>query len=92
MNEIALTKELESTIQASHGFLLSMGQVADLLAYPSVQAARRAHVRGNLPVKMSRLPNRRGLFATATQVAEVIASTSNAIQSADSRDIPMTEA
>lgn len=80
MDQTALARELECKIQASHGFLLTMRQVAELLAYPSVHAAQRAHVRGILPVEMSTLPRRRGLFTTAADVAEAIAQSSQTLK------------
>lgn len=55
-----------------YGSLLTLADVAKVFRYPSVQAARKARVRGSLPVTMCKIPPRRGWFATAAAVAEVL--------------------
>lgn len=39
------------------------------LAYPSLDAARKAHARGQTPIAMLRLPYRRGLFVSTRALA-----------------------
>ena len=64
----------EQEIRARYGEILTVGDLAEILKYPSAQALRKAHSRGRLPIKLLRFPNRKGYFATAKMVAEVLDS------------------
>ena len=57
-----------------YGMLLSVEDLARLFKYPSAEAVRRAHYSGRLPVKLRSFPDRRGLFVTALEVADVMRS------------------
>lgn len=59
-------------LMREYGVLLSVEEVAKVLRYPNAEAARRAHYRGKLPVPLKKLPGRRILFATATDVARAL--------------------
>ena len=59
-------------ITSRYGLVLSLKDIADIFHYPSLQAVRKAHTRGTLPVKLKTFPGRRGMFATAESVAEAI--------------------
>lgn len=59
----------ERTLAERFGPLMSLEDVVQVLKYPSMQAARKAIMRGSFPLEMIRLPSRRGLFVTARQVA-----------------------
>lgn len=59
-------------ITSRYGLILSLEDIADIFHYPSMQAVRKAHTRGTLPVKLKTFPGRRGMFATAESVAEAI--------------------
>ena len=61
-------------IAEQYGQLLSLADVAHALRYPSVEAARKAMLRGTFPVEMKKLPPRRGLFVTAKQLATYLDS------------------
>lgn len=64
----------EHLIRAQYGEVLTLSDIAEILRYPSVQALRKAHSRGRLPIKLLQFPNRKGYFATAKMVAEVLDS------------------
>lgn len=71
MPSLTTTRHYTSLLDR-YGSLLTLADVAKVFRYPTVQAARKARVRGSLPVTMSRIPPRRGWFATATDVAEAL--------------------
>lgn len=64
----------ERAIAEQYGLLLSFSDVVKALRYPSLHAARKAMLRGTFPIEMKKLPLRRGLFATARQLAEYLDS------------------
>ncbi len=64
-----LISERLASIRARYGDLLDLQQVADFYKYPSVQAVRKAHQRGTLPVTLHRFPRKAGFFAKAEDVA-----------------------
>lgn len=68
------TQRIEERLREDFGALLTQADLARILRYPTVQAIRKARVRGNLAIPMFRLPMRRGWFATARAVAEFLAS------------------
>ena len=62
----------EAEFRVRFGDLLTLADVAALLRYPSLLAARKALARGQLPVKLVRLPNRRGWFTPVGAVARFL--------------------
>jgi hypothetical protein len=68
MSSEAISERLGS-IRERYGDLLDLKQVADFYRYPSVQAVRKAHQRGTLPVMLHRFPRKVGFFAKAEDVA-----------------------
>lgn len=55
-----------------YGQLLTLEEVAQVLRYPSVQAVRAAHSRGQLPIPLFRMGPRRRLFASAGALADYL--------------------
>ena len=53
---------------------MSFSEVAEMLRYPSIQAARKALLRGSFPIPMVRMPPRRGWYATPKTVAAFLDS------------------
>lgn len=70
---ISLEKMLESDLLGQYGPLLTGDALRRALGYPSMDAVRQALSRGTLPVPVFRLPNRRGTFALAKDVAHWLA-------------------
>lgn len=64
--------EREAFLRQRYGELLTLEEVAEVLRYPSANAARKAHSRGKFPLKLNRFPKRAGLFATAKAVAKCL--------------------
>ncbi len=62
----------EEQLVHRYGQLLTLSDLTDVLRYPSVQALRKARIRGRLPLELIKFPNRRGLFATARAVAALL--------------------
>lgn len=50
--------------------LVSTKELAKLLAYPSAAAVRQAITRGYFPIKVMKLPHRKGYFAWRETVEE----------------------
>lgn len=65
-----------------YGALLTLSEVAKVLRYPSTQAAQKAHLRGQMPLQMTQFPPRRGWFATALQIADLLARVDHPIDPA----------
>ena len=63
---------LRRLLHEQYGYLLTVGEVAEVLRYPSPAAVRQAHATGRLPVPLFSLPGRRTLFASAESVIEVL--------------------
>lgn len=61
--------DFEASLRARFGDLLTLADVAQVLRYPSLQAAQKARLRGALPIPMKRIDGRRGWYATARAVA-----------------------
>ena len=62
----------EEQLVHRYGQLLTLSDLTDVLRYPSVQALRKARIRGQLPIELVKFPNRRGWFATARAVAALL--------------------
>lgn len=54
------------------GDVLTLSDLAAVLKYPSVGAILKARSRGRLPLTLVQMPPRRGWFATAAAVAELL--------------------
>jgi len=65
----ALARELNDELVRHYGPLLSSADLIKVLNYPSANAYCQAAVRGTMPVPLLRIPNRRGKFALARDVA-----------------------
>lgn len=65
---------LLASLTQRYGQLLTLEEVAQVLRYPSVQAARTAHSRGQLPVPLFRMGPRRRLFASVGALADYLGS------------------
>lgn len=64
--------EREAALRERFGDLLTLSDLAIVLRYPSVGAIRKARSRGQLPIHLVQMPPRRGWFATAGAVAELL--------------------
>lgn len=60
-----------------YGVLLSVEDIASIFRYASGECVRKAHAAGRLPIKLGSFPARRGLYATAFSVAQVIGQFEN---------------
>lgn len=69
-----LAKALESDLLRLHGStILTLKQLQRALNYRSADAVKQAILRGVFPVHTFEMPNRRGKFALAKDVAEFLA-------------------
>lgn len=59
----------ESWVTRHYGALVSTAHLAQLLGFPSAPAVRRAANEGRLPIQLKAYAGRRGVFATAGEVA-----------------------
>lgn len=57
------------------GPLLTSSQAAKLLGYRNAEALRQARLRQRLPVRMFKIPNRRGWFTATEAVARWVEAT-----------------
>jgi len=64
----------EAQLVERYGLLMTLTDVAEALRYPSTQAARKARLRGALPVQLVQIPNRRGWWAMTRAVAQFLDS------------------
>jgi hypothetical protein len=71
-DDMATKAEREATLRERFGDVLTLSELAAVLRYPSVGAIRKARSRGQLPVAVVQMPPRRGWFATAEAVAELL--------------------
>lgn len=60
-------------IARHYGALVSTEALAKLLAFPTAAAVRRAVAEERLALKLHHVPGRRGVFASAADVAEYLA-------------------
>lgn len=65
-------RRVEDGLALRYGPLLTMADVSRVLRYPSVQAVQKARLRGSLPIKMFRMPPRRGWFVSSHSLAEFL--------------------
>jgi len=68
-----LAKRLELSLLEQFGPVLTGDSLRQALGYPSMNALRQAAMRGNIPVPLFKLENRRGRFALAIDVARWLA-------------------
>jgi len=61
-----------NSIRQKYGEILTLEEVAELFKYKTVDAVRKAHSRGSLPVPLHRFPKKAGYFARADEAAESI--------------------
>ena len=69
-----LERQLVIDLEARHGPLLSGTALQKMLGFPSAAAFRQAASRGQLPVAVFTIPNRRGRFALTREVAGWLAT------------------
>jgi hypothetical protein len=62
----------EELLRERFGYFLTSLELSEVLRYSSVAALRKARQRGHLPIKMIKLPHRRGWFATTLSVAQYL--------------------
>ena len=72
---IARVEAIESSLRERYGELIGLSDLAELFHFPTVEAVRKARLRGRLPISVAQLPNRRGWFASPRSVAEMLATT-----------------
>lgn len=72
MNSECKQCDRERRLIDEYGEILSLNEVMALFRYRSVEAVRKANSNGHFPVKLVKLPHRRGLYATAKAVATVL--------------------
>lgn len=65
----ALARELNDQFVQKFGPILSSAQLVRALGYKSTSAYRQAVTRNTVPVPVFQIPNRRGRFALARDVA-----------------------
>lgn len=68
-----LIQSLESQLVSRYGLLLPSTAAAEALGFRTARAYRQAIARGTLSLKTFSVPNRRGTFALAADVARWIA-------------------
>lgn len=59
-------------IRNKYGELLSLEEIADVFKYKTVEAVRKAHSRGTLPIALYRFPKKSGYYGRADDVAKSI--------------------
>jgi len=72
--EASLTKALENDLLSRFGPLVGQDDLRIVLGYPTMEAFRQAHARRQLPIPVFGLPNRRGKFALAKDIAQWLVS------------------
>ena len=55
-----------------HGEVCDINEAARILKYPSAQALQKAMKRAKAPVRLVKMPNRRGLFASTRALARYL--------------------
>lgn len=66
------TESLQQELMTEYGPYVPLGRVWRQLSFPSLDAARKAAVRGTLPVACLTLPGRRGWYMRVADVAKWI--------------------
>ena len=74
-----------------YGDLLTLKDVAEIFRYPSIQAVRKAHVRGFLPVSLFKLPHRRELFASTLAAVAILNERCDSVTEVDAAGQTRTE-
>ena len=64
--------ELLYWLREKYGELLDLEEIAEFYKYPSVEAVRKAHLRGTIPVELYTFPRKTGFYAKASDVAASI--------------------
>lgn len=80
----ALTREL----QQSYGPYTPLALAWRWLSFASLDAARRAHLRGTTPIPMQRLAHRRGLFVVSEDLAAWLTARGVVSLAASAPDLP----
>jgi hypothetical protein len=62
----------EQHLLLQHGEVCDVAEAARILKYPSVHALRRALSRSKAPIRLIKLPYRRGLFASTRAIARYL--------------------
>lgn len=68
-----LVSEIEAHLTARYGVMMNSAALSRELAYPSTTAFRVAVARGTVEIPLFSIPNRKGKFALAKDVAHWIA-------------------
>lgn len=61
-----------TALRNRYGELLELNDIAEVFKYKTVEAVRKAHSRGTLPVSLYRFPKKAGWYAKTTDVASCI--------------------
>lgn len=62
----------EQEIAGKYGHLLGLEEIKDVLKYKSVEALKKAHYDGKLPLKLKKIEGRSGMFCTAKAITQYI--------------------
>lgn len=65
---------------AKYGLVLDGPALVEVLRYPSLSALERSMQRGHLKIEPLKLPNRRGIFVHAQEVAQYLVRASERAQ------------
>jgi hypothetical protein len=82
-----LTQVSLAYLTARYGLVLDGNALVEVLRYPSLSALERSMQRGNLQLKTLNLPNRRGVFVHAQEMAQYLARASE-IETDESEESP----
>jgi hypothetical protein len=72
MNSECQQCDRERRLINEYGEILSLTEMMELFRYGSVEAICKANSHGHFPVKLVKLPHRRGLHTTVKAVATVL--------------------
>ena len=61
-----------AALRDRYGELLELEDIAEVFKYKTIEAVRKAHSRGTLPVSLYRFPKKSGWYAKTTEVASCI--------------------
>jgi hypothetical protein len=59
-------------LRDKYGELLELGDIAVIFKYKTIEAVRKAHSRGTLPVSLYRFHKKSGWYAKTTEAANCI--------------------